>query len=213
MSWMTAATPTPDNTADLARRLANLLRIGSIAEVDHAAARVRVQSGALLTDWLPWMAGRAGDVRSWSPPSIGEQVLLLAPSGELGEAVVLCGLYQDSAAAPSANGSADVRSYPDGAVISYDHGSGQLLASGVQSATMQASGSVTIDSPQTTITGQLTVQGQLVYQAGMSGTGGAGGTTISGPFIQSGGALSSNGVVLDTHTHHGDSGGTTGGPQ
>ena len=37
--------------------------------------------------------------------------------------------------------------------------------------------------------------------------------TISGPITQSGGALSSNGVVLHTHTHSGDSGGTTGGPQ
>ncbi|WMR36092.1 phage baseplate assembly protein V, partial [Metapseudomonas otitidis] len=41
--------------ATLARLLENLIRLGTIAEVDHAAARVRVQSGQLLTGWLPWL--------------------------------------------------------------------------------------------------------------------------------------------------------------
>ncbi|WP_331275291.1 MULTISPECIES: hypothetical protein [Pseudomonas] len=46
--------------AALSRLIENLIRPGTIAVVDHGSlldtrhARVRVQSGELLTGWLPW---------------------------------------------------------------------------------------------------------------------------------------------------------------
>ena len=204
---------TAPSLPELYRLLCNLLRVGLVEQVDHGNALVRVRVGALVTDWVRWFEHRAGTVRNWSAPSEGEQVMLLSPGGDLNAAVALRGIYSETAPAPAASGSVHVTQYADGAVISYDDASGQLLASGVTSASVQASGSVTLDAPHTTVTGQLLVQGLLTYQAGMAGTGGAGGTTITGPITQSGGALSSNGVVLHTHMHPGDSGGTTGVPQ
>lgn len=133
--------------ADLQRRLANLIRVGVVAELDEAAARVRVKAGGITTAWLPWLTTRAGGDRSWWAPEPGEQVLLLAPSGELAQAVVMPAIYQDAHPAP-----ADVRSvrrveyqdgtvveydreqhrhrvsYPDGAVMEYDGTASQLLA-------------------------------------------------------------------------------------
>ena len=47
---------------ELARRLANVVRPGVVAEADFSRARVRVKYGApaeAVTDWLPWLAGRA----------------------------------------------------------------------------------------------------------------------------------------------------------
>ncbi|MCX2525489.1 hypothetical protein [Larsenimonas rhizosphaerae] len=38
---------------ELARLLQNLIRLGTVAEVDHADVCVRVQCGELLTDWVP----------------------------------------------------------------------------------------------------------------------------------------------------------------
>lgn len=205
--------------ADLARRLDNLIRLGTIAAVDHARALCRVISGGLLTDWLPWADRRAGTTRTWNPPTVGEQVLLLCPSGEPAAGIVITGVYTTAHDQPSASADEHVTDYPDGARIAYNHTSGGLTVTGIKTARVEACEHVTVDCPENTITGNvlikgtLTVQKLLTYQAGLSGQGGGAGTTISGPITQSDGNLSSNGVVLHTHTHPGDSGGTTGGPQ
>ena len=82
---------------EAARRVSNVLRLGTVAEVRHAApARCRVQTGDNLTDWLPWLTLRAGgaqDGTAWWPPVVGEQVLLLAPGGDLAQAVAMPGIY------------------------------------------------------------------------------------------------------------------------
>ena len=75
--------------AELERRLANVVRPGVIREVDADRALVRVQYDVgtdgepAVTAWRPWVAARAGTTLAWSAPSAGEQVLLLAPTGEL----------------------------------------------------------------------------------------------------------------------------------
>lgn len=200
---------------ELARRLANLVRLGTVAHIDAAQARIRVQSGALLTDWLPWLATRAGTTATWSLPSIGEQVLLLAPSGDPAQAVALPALYSNAAPAPSTSPAKHLIKFPDGAVIGYDSAAGHLDVTGVVNVTVHAAGSITLDSPLTLTSGALTVQGLLTYQAGLAGTGGGTGTTINGPITQTGGALSSNGITLGSHTHTGvqTGSGSTGGPQ
>lgn len=199
---------------DLARRLANTLRLGTIEQVDHPAARVRVRSGEILTTWLPWFTWRAGATSSWSAPTVGEQVLILAPSGDLAGAVVLPAIYTDAHPAPSNSPTQHVTRYPDGTTISYDHATGQADISGATLVTVQATGAVVIDAPITTITGMLTVQGLLTYQSGLAGTGGGMGTTITGNITQTGGQITSNGIPLATHTHGGvqTGSGNTGAP-
>lgn len=207
--------------AELNRRIENLIRIGTIAEVDHATHRVRVDSGELLTDWLKWRTGRAGATRTWSPPTIGEQVMILSPSGELGNGIVLPSIFSDAHDSPSSSESEHVMEFPDGARLSYDHASGALIASGIQTATIQAAVSVTLDTPLTHCTHDLHVDGTatiddlLTYGNGIAGTGGDNENVISGNFVQTGGELSSNGIVLDSHTHTGviAGGDSTGGPQ
>jgi phage baseplate assembly protein V len=199
---------------ELSRRLANLVRIGTVAQFDHTNARIRVHTGSLTTTWIPWLTLRAGDTATWSPPSIGEQVLLLAPSGNLEQAVALPALYADAHPAPSTSADEHITVYPDGARIAYNHSTGALTATGVKTALVEAAVSVTLDTPITTVTGQLIVQGLLTYQAGLAGTGGGPGTVITGSIEQTGGTLTSNGVALATHTHGGvqTGGGRTSGP-
>ena len=102
--------------------------------------------------------------------------------------------------------------YPDGARIAYNHTTGALTATGIQTGTIEAQVKVTIDTPETHITGKLTVDDLLTYGNGLAGNGGANNNFITGDFTHITGDLSSNGVVLHTHTHPGDSGGTTGAP-
>ncbi|MBE0529536.1 MAG: phage baseplate assembly protein V [Rhodospirillales bacterium] len=106
--------------AELDRRLANVVRIGTVAEADYPAARVRVAIGDNLTGGLPWLTARAGGDRAWWAPEVGEQVMVFSPGGDLAQGVVLPALFSNAAPAPA--DSPDIRRevYADGLVIEHD---------------------------------------------------------------------------------------------
>jgi len=108
--------------AELNRRLANMLLLGKVVDVsfDECIPKVKVTIGDLQTTWLPMLVQRAGsDVSFWALEK-GEQVLVLSPSGELTQGVVLGSINQKST--PSIGDSNDIHrtEYSDGAVIEYD---------------------------------------------------------------------------------------------
>ncbi|HAV2021278.1 TPA: phage baseplate assembly protein V [Citrobacter koseri] len=202
---------------ELARAIRNLIRSGVVTEVDTVQGLCRVQSGGIQTTWLNWLTTRAGRSRTWWAPSVGEQVLLLAIGGELDTAFVLPGIFSDDNPAPSASADALHVAFPDGAVIEYEPETGALTVTGIKTADVTASGtitatvplvmvkastSITLDTPEVICTNKLTT-GTLEVQKGGK---------MSGNIEHSGGSLSSNGKVLHTHKHPGDSGGTTGAP-
>lgn len=106
---------------ELSRRVANLIRIGTILAVDHAAVRVRVKIGKLDSKWLPWLEQRAGETTTWNPPTVGEQCIVFSPSGELAGGIVLVGLDSGSLQPPSHAAAEHTTRYPDGALVEYDH--------------------------------------------------------------------------------------------
>jgi phage baseplate assembly protein V len=205
----------PPDLVELSRQLANLIRLGHVAEVDHAAARIRVQSGGLLSTWIPWVTPRAGFTRVWNPPTVGEQVLILSPSGELAAGVALAGLYQSAHPAPSDSPTLHRMTFPDGAVIDYDHASHHLEVTGITTAHVIASASITLDAPMTYVTGQLDVEGLITYRDGIAGTGGSHGNHVTGSINVVSGDLTADAISLKTHVHGGvqSGGATTGAPQ
>lgn len=106
---------------ELSRRLENLIRIGTIHAVDHAAVRCRVQTGGLLTNWLRWHTPRAGETTTWDPPTVGEQCIVLSPSGEAGQGIVFYGLDSNLIPPPSNSPDEHVVRYPDAAIATYNH--------------------------------------------------------------------------------------------
>lgn len=142
---------------ELGRRLANVVRPGTVGEVDGAAARVRVRYGeTVLSAWLPWVTARAGADRSWWAPEVGEQVLILAPSGDLGAGVVLTGVYQRGYPAPEQSPDKHATHYRDGAVIEYDRAAHRLRA------VLPEGGTAEITAPDgVTVRGDLMVTGDL----------------------------------------------------
>jgi len=154
---------TPD-LSELVRTIPNLIRTGKIAEINADKVRVRL-SPSLLTTWLQWVALRAGDVIDWCPPSIGEQVIVFSPNGDLTQGKVLAGLF--SAESPAPQTSLKIRSihYPDGAVVLYDFGKHSLSAVlPAGSSALVKADIVTADAPQTTCTGDVTIKGNLVVE-------------------------------------------------
>lgn len=195
------------------RLVANLIRLGTVSELDEANARVRVDVSGMATDWLPWLTARAGATRTWSAPRTGEQVLVLAPYGDPAQAVVLPAIYQDTHPAPADTKDVEHVVFPDGSTVEYDSAANTLEVTvagaakvivNCKEATINAETSVMFNSPQTTCTGKLTVQDLLTFQNGMNGT---------GSVATSGGGFTHNGKNIgSTHTHTDPQGGVTGAP-
>lgn len=224
---------------ELSRRLENLIRFGTIHAVDHAAVKVRVKTGELVTQWLPWIEQRAGQTTTWNPPTLGEQAIVFSPSGEPAGGIVLVGIDSTAIQPPSHNPDDHATRYPDGTLVRYDHAAGimeavfpdggqirynhpssHLEAIGVDTVLAQAATSITLDTPLVRITGKCVVEDLLTYQNGLNGTGGSNNNIVTGQFnhdgtfTHTGGTLSSHGKILHTHTHTGvtPGGGNTGAP-
>ena len=113
---------------DTARRVHNLIRYGVVEEADYEAAVVRVsmQDGELLSDWVPWWTLRAGPDRYWWAPEVGEVVLLLSPSGELGTGLVLPAGFSNQNQ-PADRETVKRTVYEDGTVVEYDREAHRFL--------------------------------------------------------------------------------------
>ncbi len=129
---------------ELERRLANLMRIGTVDQLDEAAARVRVKSGDLLTGWLPWLTRRAGEDRDWWAPEPGEQVLILSPDGDPAQGIVLPAIYRDAYPAPADSKNRRRIEFKDGGYAEYNRETGVLTVSAEGKATVIGKGTVEI---------------------------------------------------------------------
>ncbi|WP_261372129.1 phage baseplate assembly protein V [Yersinia bercovieri] len=141
---------TQTQLTEILRLLRNLIRIGTVAEVDLDQALCRVATGDNTTGWLNWLTLRAGQSRSWWAPSEGEQVLILSLGGELDTAFVLPGIFSDDFPPPSASADGLYIAFPDGATLHYEPDSGELLADGIKTAVINASESVNATAPNIT---------------------------------------------------------------
>ncbi|MGS4948067.1 phage baseplate assembly protein V [Meridianimarinicoccus sp. RP-17] len=198
--------------SDLDRRFHSGLRIGTVTAVDATAAAARVTlGGETETDWLPWLAERAGIVGAWSPVSIGEQVLVASIGGDTAQGIIVGSLYSGANPAPSQDGG--TRKITLGAAsITMTEDSITVAVGGTQIEITD--GLVAVTASDSTFSGTLTVEGLLSYMAGMAGQGGGGPTaTITGDISVTGGDVTADGISLKGHTHPGDSGGNTGSPQ
>ena len=79
------------------RRLANLIRLGRVVSVNAASATARVDFGGLVTPEIPVGQLRAGALRLQWMPSVGEQVVVASPSGDLAQGVILCSVFAGNA--------------------------------------------------------------------------------------------------------------------
>ncbi|MGL9762094.1 MAG: phage baseplate assembly protein V [Wolbachia sp.] len=127
--------------SELQRKLANIVRIGVVKEIDYEKAKVRVKVGEFLTDWLPWITSKAGKDRDWCPPDIDEQVMIFSPLGELSLGVALSGIYQEKY--PALENKKEINSvkFQDGTKFTYDKEKHHLEIEVADKITLKAGGS------------------------------------------------------------------------
>lgn len=138
------------------RLLANIVQLGVVEQADPSNAVARVRIGGVLTGWLPMLTQRSGPDRCWWPFEAGEQVCVLAPSGNLTNGVILGAVW--SGAYPANGDAAGLwrQSFADGAVIEYDRNTHHLrLQLGGGTAEIVATGGITIN-------GTVTVAGDVI---------------------------------------------------
>lgn len=205
--------------ADANRRLENIVRFGTIKTINPSKPipRVIVNLGDIETPEIRCLNIRSGDDSTWDMPSTNEECVVISPCGDIGPtSFVLYGFYNDDHPAPSDDLNKKIRMFADGCVIAYDvsaHHLSAVLPSG-GTAVLTADGGVTVNG-DTTINGNLQVNGSTA----MTGNNTVGGSQLVQGSSHSSGTFSSDGDVtassisLTSHTHPGDSGGTTGEPQ
>lgn len=114
------------NNADLQHRLSRIIAVGTVVETDYDTARVKVTVGEWTTTWLPWVTSSACNNINWAALEIGEQVLVLSPSGDMAQGIVIGSIYQQQQQALVSDIAKDSRQnihrikYQDGTVIEYD---------------------------------------------------------------------------------------------
>lgn len=186
------------NYEDIPADLAGMIRIGTIVAVDVAQARCIVRYGdpdddePAETPPIRWLSPRAGMTRIWSPPSVGEQVLLLAPDGQVGNAVALMGIVQDTFP-PLGSTTAEMIEFADGAQLTYDPEASALRAILPQGATAE------IEAP-----GGITLRGNVTIEGELSVTGSA----AIDQTLTAGDDVVADGISLKGHKHGGVSSGS-----
>jgi phage baseplate assembly protein V len=154
-------------TEDIPLDPATMIRMGVIASVDLQAARCTVrcgdpEGGEITTPPIRWIMPRCGDTRVWSPPTVGEQVVLLCPDGEIAAGVALGGIIRDDF--PALGSTIEERiDFADGAQLRYDSEAHHLevLLPDSATATITAPGGITING-DITLNGKLTASEDVI---------------------------------------------------
>lgn len=90
------------------RRLAQTVLYGKVAEKDSEKRRLRLKLGTsskgddVLSPWLRWQEAGVGSLSIHGEPAVGEQMMMLSPSGTIGAgSIAMRGSYDRDHAAPS----------------------------------------------------------------------------------------------------------------
>ncbi len=165
----------PGRLNEIHSRIAQLISIATVIEVDCQKAKARVEFNKIKSSWLPWLCSFAGNASSWAPLEVGEQVVLLCPSGNLNQAVILRGLYHQQAAPPSKSEDEHIVSFADGSSVSHNsknstltiNTAGTVLIKSANEVNIQSSninlnaGSVSINAGNIKFSGNMDVDGNI----------------------------------------------------
>lgn len=185
---------------EIMRLITNLIRTGTVTEVDRDNWLCRVKVGELETNWINWLTMRAGKSRTWWCPSPGEQVVLFSLGGNLETAFALPAVYSNQFPPPSDSEDGSVTEYDDGGWFEYEPATGRWHVRGIKYMVIEAADNVTFKTSEFVVEADNTrINSDVV---------------INGNVTQGGGAMTSNGIVADKHGHDGVKSGSdkSGGP-
>ena len=189
-------------SAELHRRLENLIRFGTIKTIHPAKpfTTVTVTIGEITTAKLRFLTLRAGKTKTWDPPTIGEEVMVLSPSGVLEMGVAIAGFNNQDNPSPSDNLDKTIRVFEDGCILAYDVSSHHLSAILPPGGTVEltANGGVTVNA-----NGGVTVNANdgLIINAVSGGTTHNGNLTVNGSTVTTGNSTVQGSQLVQGSSH------------
>lgn len=144
--------------AELERRINNVQRPAKVTQTDPAKGLVKVawtevDGKPIESPWIPWRT-RAGAIKDWAPPAVGEQVTLLSPSGEIGQHS-----WVDTGGFSNAN----PQNHDKDGEAKRTIGDTEIFQDG-NTVKIKAPGGITLDGP-------LTVKGDITHEGDNNQTG------------------------------------------
>ncbi|RLL46422.1 phage baseplate assembly protein V [Acinetobacter cumulans] len=189
-------------SAELHRRLENLIRFGTIKTIHPAKpfTTVTVTIGEITTAKLRFLTLRAGKTKTWDPPTVGEEVVVISPSGVLEMGVAIAGFNNKDNPSPSDNLDQTIRVFEDGCILAYDVSSHHLSAILPPGGTVEltANGGVTVNA-----NGGVTVNANdgLTINAVSGGTTHNGNLTVNGSTVTTGNSTVQGSQLVQGSSH------------
>lgn len=103
---------------EIERRLRNMVRYGVIEDVDAEKGLAKMiddgggEGQSYTSDWRPW-AEVGGGIKTWRPPTKGQQVVMFSPSGNLADGIIFNAAFSDQNKQPSQKGDEIVETIGD----------------------------------------------------------------------------------------------------
>lgn len=191
--------------SDLDTLIRQLIRVGVVSDIDEKGVTARVtfdDQDDVTSASLQVIVKNTDENADYWMPDVGEQVLcLFLPVGPQ-QGFILGSFYDETHTPPANTANKRVIKFKNGTRIENDRESNLLLIDAVGDVTVKATGTVTIDAPETIITGNTTVKGLLTFLGGMKGssTGGAA-AMISGNIEVTDGDIDVDGIKSKGHHH------------
>lgn len=150
-----------------------MIRYGKISEVDASKGRARVnfEEDEIVSDWLPISMPTTLGNRFEFWPDVNMFVWCIMDENSE-DGVIGGALYDDDNTPPVGDEDKSVITFKDGTTVTYDRSSSELTIECVGdiiikcvNATIEASGGVTVDTPQATFTGSIEANGDITAGA------------------------------------------------
>lgn len=230
---------------DAPTSIPSLIKIGEISSIDPSKCTARVvfdDEDSIVSYDLPVLQRNSLKNCDYAMPDVGEDAVVLFFGEGQEDGVILGSFYAGEVTPPEATENRRTVVFDDGTRVCYDREEHKLTVTiegteivfnrqdgsitvpnavtiNCTTATVNASSSVTLDTPKTYITGVLNVAGLITGSGGLAVSGGSGAAvTVSGNMSLQGQIDASNDVTAGgislmghTHTEQGD-GAETGGP-
>lgn len=229
---------------DTSTMFPSLIKLGEISSIDPSKGTARVvfdDEDSIVSYDLPVLQRNSLKNHDYAMPDVGEDVIVLFFGEGQEDGVILGSIYAGEVTPPETTENRRTVVFEDGTRVCYDRAEHKLTVTierteivfnrqdgsitvpnavtiNCTTATVNASSSVTLDTPKTDITGVLNVSGLITGSGGLAVSGGSGAAvTVSGNMnlqgqIDASSDVTAGGISLmgHTHTEQGDGAETSG---
>lgn len=143
-----------------------MITLGTICEVETSKSLVKVNYQGTISKFIPYLQKANSFKQSFTPPRIGEQVVLYQCSSG---SFKFCGgaiCSKTNSEPVTSSATKEITQYEDGTIVSYDTFNSTMEIINPKTLNLSVQNSVTITAPNVFINGNLKVSGDITDSRG-----------------------------------------------